>query len=714
MNPDYRFSLYNNGIRNTIPSKEISLEDFLELIKTDTELFKRIRECKDKDEKNKLKAQLSYVTFGGIFSKRSNDSLIKSSGFACFDVDDVEDLEGVKEKIISNKYTHLLFVSPSGKGLKFLVKIPLVKDDKEYKQYWLSISKHYGIKDNDKSTKDISRACYLSFDSEPFYNPKSEVYSDKADLEATPTLDEFEESNKDTSRSGREFGEVCKLIKQGLSDEEINQKMYAFAKWNDSPNQYKTLTISNARKKVGEESQNIISEPSEEYLEILKDKDLFNKMMKTELNKKIVGEIESRKVIGLCAYGGRLVKNSQIASFNLMVNDDAGVGKDYITGASLEMIPKDVLVRKTRISQTVLTYWHNSKDEPNWTWDGKVLYLEDISETILNHEVFKVMCSAGSSASIVKDQRVIDLDINGKPVMIVTTATATPNPELTRRFVMLNLDSSTDQTKEIMKRHSEFREQGIVPKVEGKYKEAMSYLKRVKVKIPFAKLISEHFPHKNIIMRTHYPRFLDFISASAGFHQYQRKKEGDFILAEGEDYDLARECFLKLCSNQYMIPLTINQKRILAEFEKNPALEGTISELHASVMNFISDRALSYNLSLLGKYGILETTAKKNEWNKTLEAYRIAKGYKPNEKINIPKYEEICRIASPPSEASPSSSASLTSLTKQKDMREGGSEGSEGSEATFEGFGSEKAYRLNENSIPSITLNENLEEKDSR
>ena len=376
-----------------------------------------------------------------------------------------------------------------------------------------------------------------------------------------------------------------------------------------------------------------------EWKKVLKDPNLFDKMFKTELDKKIVGEIESRKVIGLCGFGGRLVKNAQVASFNLMVNDDAGVGKDYIANASLEMMPNKAIEKRTRISATVLNYWHNAEDEPLWTWDGKVLYLEDISETILNHEVFKCMCSSGSSASIVKDQKVIDLEINGKPVMIITTATATPNPELVRRFVILNLDSSVDQTKEIMKRHSEFRQKGIMPEVDSKYKFAMQFLNRVKVKIPFAEKIHNHFPHNNIIMRTHYPRFLDFISASAAFHQFQRKTEDGFVIAEGEDYNLARRCFLKLCSNRYMIPLTINQKKILEIFELNQTLEGSIARLHASHINFISDRALAYNLSLLGKYGILETKAQVNEQNKTVECYYLARNYKPNEKIEIPTFK---------------------------------------------------------------------------
>jgi len=241
------FSLFYNGIANTNPNEEITIEQFIEKIKIDTPLFEQIRaNASNKEERDKLKSRLSYVTFGGVFSYRNANSLIKSSGYACLDVDDIENLEDVKKQIIQNKFTHCMFTSPSGKGYKFVVKIPEVKSNEEYKQYWISIARHYNLKDNDEGTKDICRACYLSFDSAPYFNPDSEIYTDKADL-AAQTAFTNNDAPKDTSRSAKEFGEVCRLAKKGLSDEEINKQMMAFAKWSTAHPSYKTLTIKKAR-----------------------------------------------------------------------------------------------------------------------------------------------------------------------------------------------------------------------------------------------------------------------------------------------------------------------------------------------------------------------------------------------------------------------------------------------------------------------------------
>lgn len=408
------------------------------------------------------------------------------------------------------------------------------------------------------------------------------------------------------------------------------------------------------------------------------DPNIFNEITEQELGKKIVGEIPTRKVIFLCSAGGRLVINSKIASFNLLVNDDSGTGKDHVTSSVLQILPKEDYIHKTRISPTVFTYWHNPQVEPDWTWDGKVFYNEDISEAVLNSEVIKCMSSVGSKATITVKQKAVDIDVAGKPVMIVTTATATPNPELTRRFVILNLDSSENQTKSIMKHASKLKKEGITPEYDPDFTNALRYLKRVKVKIPFADIIDEHFPTNNIIMRTNYDRFLDFICASAGFHQYQRDVDKDgFVIATGFDYDLARECFNKITSNPYMIPLSINQKKIIEVFRNAKNLKGSVAKLH-SVMNFITDRALQTNLGTLAKYGLLETDIEKDTWNRDIDVYSISKNFKINEQFYIPIFEELSRNTSIPTVLTIPSLPSEPTIPKEKVI---GTEAMEGSEA---------------------------------
>lgn len=237
-----KFSFFDRGITNTTPQKDIDIALFLDMLKANSTLINKIRSEKNKDSRQELKKRLSYVTFGGTFVKRANDKLKEGSGLACFDVDEIEDIESTREKIVSNKYTYCCFVSPSGNGLKFLVKIPVVGSDEEYKSYWQSIAKFYDLSGNDIATKDVSRACYLSYDPKPYFNPDSLVY-DKKDSESPqvvllsklPT-----ETMPDDSRSGLEMSAICKLILKGKTEKEVFEEMQKnFTKWSAGTEAYR-------------------------------------------------------------------------------------------------------------------------------------------------------------------------------------------------------------------------------------------------------------------------------------------------------------------------------------------------------------------------------------------------------------------------------------------------------------------------------------------
>lgn len=374
----------------------------------------------------------------------------------------------------------------------------------------------------------------------------------------------------------------------------------------------------------------------------LKKKNIFEHITEVELDKQIVGEIPTRKVIFLCSQG-KLVENCQIASYNLMINSTAGAGKDYITSKVLSILPENDYVKKTRITPMAFTYWHNSKFEPDWTWDGKVCYLEDISEQIFNHEVFKVMTSSGSSATVVIKQKAYEIDVRGKPVMITTTATATPIPELARRFEFCNLDEGINQTEEIMKRHAEFAVTGVDPNLNPEITEALKCLKRVKVRIPYANKLHKYFPPNNLMMRTKFPRFLDFIKASCAFHQYQRKKDKNgFFLAQKKDYELAKICIKKLSSNRFLVPLTLNQQKIMSFFDKNESFFGYLSTISNKMGSFLTKKHLQNNLNLLVSYGLLEKTVERDSQNRDTEYFKLSSHLKGTTGVfDLPSFEFI-------------------------------------------------------------------------
>lgn len=378
-------------------------------------------------------------------------------------------------------------------------------------------------------------------------------------------------------------------------------------------------------------------------LEIVKSKDLLE-IVNKELDKKIVGEEDTRKTIFLCS-AGRLVKNCKLASYNLIVNSESGTGKDHVTDNTLKIWSErnhggeEIVTKRTRISEKVFNYWHNPKFEPEWTWDGKIFYNEDISNNVLNGEVFKVFASSGSSATILINQRPVDIEIPGKPVLIVTTATANPSKEIMRRFTLVNLDETVNQTEAIMEREAELAEKGVSSEYDENLKEALKLLIRMEVRIPYAKKLTKIFPKDHVIMRTHFSRFLDYIKASAVLHQWQREKDmaKKIVKANGLDYDIAREMLLKVTSNSQMIPITKNEQRIVDIFSESYEDEYvSVPELTAKV-NFMSEKTLRRELDKLTEFGFFFKSREKRDADKPVMVYRLKKF----NKIDIPRWKEI-------------------------------------------------------------------------
>jgi len=309
-----------------------------------------------------------------------------------------------------------------------------------------------------------------------------------------------------------------------------------------------------------------------DILALLKNPELYDKIM-AELGKKIVGETDTVTVILICGCGIYVV-NHNATSYNLMQSAEAGAGKDYTLNATLSIFPERCYLKRSRISAKVLTYWHRSDKEPGFTWDGKILYLEDATQELLDSEVVKVFLSSGSYATILINQVATDLKINGKPVVMFSSATTRLNKEQGRRVPMLRCDESLGQTKKIMEKQAHAAEHGEVQEYDSRITDALAFLRRIKVTVPFAHEIQQRISPNNIILRTHFPRLLDYIKASCALHQFQRKKEGEFFVAEARDYELAKLAFKKITSNPYSIPLSHQEQKML---EKIDELQATAS-----------------------------------------------------------------------------------------------------------------------------------------
>jgi hypothetical protein len=188
-------------IFKNIFSKEphfITIEKALERIKSGSskELVIEIRNTLDKEKANKIKLNLPSVCFSGKFGNdRKDEQLIEHSGFIVLDFDDISELRDKQTDIISHDFVYACWVSPSGNGLKALVKIA---DGSKHREHFQSLQEVFP--EIDRSGINVSRVCYESFDPEIYVNDKASVFAKAKKIEKITVT---ENQNVDDSENFR-------------------------------------------------------------------------------------------------------------------------------------------------------------------------------------------------------------------------------------------------------------------------------------------------------------------------------------------------------------------------------------------------------------------------------------------------------------------------------------------------------------------------------
>ena len=165
------------------PFKTMSIDEVHRLITSDqrlAELTLAIRNAAaqgDETTARFLKQQtLPYVTPCGVFTRRRSDCLKLPSGLVVVDVDhlDSPDEAGrLKQLLFKDPYLApvLVFISPTGRGVKAFVPCPIGKDSTEAVRWAMNyVHCMYDAENTqpgkgvDTSGKDLVRACFLCHD----------------------------------------------------------------------------------------------------------------------------------------------------------------------------------------------------------------------------------------------------------------------------------------------------------------------------------------------------------------------------------------------------------------------------------------------------------------------------------------------------------------------------------------------------------------------
>lgn len=196
------------------------------------DLVKKIRLEKNKPERQELKKQLPAICFSGTFNKRTDASLLEHSGLICLDFDGYlkqKELLQDKESLSKNKYVFSVFISPSGNGLKVLVKIPA--DAESHTLYFNSLEKYFNSPYFDKTSKNLSRVCYESYDPLLFVNENSSVW----DIIEEPEYNEISRTRDKATIPITDENKIVEILvkwwekKYPMSEGQRNQNAYVLA-----------------------------------------------------------------------------------------------------------------------------------------------------------------------------------------------------------------------------------------------------------------------------------------------------------------------------------------------------------------------------------------------------------------------------------------------------------------------------------------------------
>ena len=363
---------------------------------------------------------------------------------------------------------------------------------------------------------------------------------------------------------------------------------------------------------------------------------LWDRIVIDELGKRIAGNIKQREIV-LAFMLGRLVKNQKPASFNLLLKCASSSGKDWIVKNVGDLFPEGVVEYAGRITPKTLNYIHDKRSEPWFSYNGKVLYLEEIGENALNDDVMKMWLSGKNKLAGVEKGRGFQKEVEGKPSIIATSMKAIPSEEILNRFAVIELDMSEEQIKAILKQRARVAKRGKEEDYSPEILNLMRCYEQYSVEIPYADKIVRHFPGKEVREGRLIDRFFDLIRAIACFGKKEVKK--GWIVTTEEDYEIAKDIFENIPFGFPDFLLSDEQRKILEflEGQKKPLAANEILE---DMKIPISLRNFRPHLQRLADLGRIEAIPLWNEYHQNVAKYQIVKD-KSVKAIKLPKFEDL-------------------------------------------------------------------------
>ena len=214
---------------------EYDIDKVLDIIKTDSyynvaEKVDAVRKAKNDESKDKAKMKLPAVTWNGTFKTKNRKDLIHYSSFTALDFDHIqpENMDGFGKWLQGFSCVYACFVTPSGEGYKAIILHDNYEPLYHYDLY-NQLLNLFDCPEIDKSTTDLARGNFLSYDPNLWKNPEPKPFH--FDTPATePLIPDFETETIIRDSAGNEIvmkddSKVSQflnqLYRQVISDESI-------------------------------------------------------------------------------------------------------------------------------------------------------------------------------------------------------------------------------------------------------------------------------------------------------------------------------------------------------------------------------------------------------------------------------------------------------------------------------------------------------------
>lgn len=177
----------------------------------------------NENKRDAIKKSLPCVCFSGKFLKRNDNSMVSHSGFMILDFDKLiekgKDLRGFIKEVSKHSFVVAAFVSPSGNGVKVLVR---VHDNGNMHRGQFAALKQV-FPDADPSGVNESRICFESYDPEIYINADATRFEG---FVAAPKV-EVKQGTKSTTYNYSKLDAAVKKIRNAQDGERHNELLKA-------------------------------------------------------------------------------------------------------------------------------------------------------------------------------------------------------------------------------------------------------------------------------------------------------------------------------------------------------------------------------------------------------------------------------------------------------------------------------------------------------